>query len=66
MGKKMVLEGKLAASSQEGGYASPAIVIDGSDVTKAIWDLLEEFEGREWPGEIGDVPGNWRVTVEEI
>ena len=62
---KTVLEGNLIIWSNEGGHVSPSVQIGEHDLTTYIEDLFKPFAGKN--GEIGsNVPGRYRITVEEI
>jgi len=55
------LEGALCIWDQEGGHASPDIVIDGKSVTCEIEDL---FDGLD-PGN-PQVQGQWRLLLVKV
>jgi hypothetical protein len=60
----MILEGELVIWDQEGGYVDPSAEIGGTSVTRTMEDLFEEY--RDKHSSNTKVPGQWRLTLEEV
>lgn len=56
----------MAVWSQEGGYADSTITIGGKHFGAEVEQFLERYKDSAAPGEIGPIPGRYRITIEQI
>jgi len=60
-------KGNVCIYSQEGGYASPSITVNGREI---LFDIEEAFK-QEFPdiikyNEVGEAPGEYEITIRQI
>lgn len=66
MKTQLVFEGPLAIWDQKGGKVAPMLLIGKESVSDHLAGHFRQYATQAKGGQVGAVPGYYRLTVEEI